>query len=312
MGDGGLCWVGAGMNDLRERRFEVAQELAQSLIDSQFPVWSHLPLRKIGSAGTDNSIYRLGKELAVRFPVSVSAAEQIAKEHSWLPKLSSLTVAIPIVAGAGRPTNQFPLPWSVMNWINGKDAASDNISDWLKMAEDLGQFVRELRGQNTLGAPAAGKHNGYRGTALVNLDQVARNAMNALEDLFDKACLLKIWEQALGVEPLAGSPVWVHGDIHAANIIVRNGSLVGIIDFGLMGVGDPACDLAPGWSFLPTYARDRFREAANVDEATWQRGKGWGLYIGVIALSYYRGHNQTLSGIAEKAIRAVIEDGKDE
>jgi len=136
--------------------------------------------------------------------------------------------------------------------------------------------------------------------------------MNGLEDLFDKACLLKIWEQALGVEPLAGSPVWVHGDIHAANIIVKNGRLAGIIDFGLMGVGDPACDLAPGWSFLPTYARDLFREAANVDEATWQRGKGWGLYIGVIALSYYRGQNQTLSGIAEKAIRAVIEDGKDE
>lgn len=296
------------MNDLRERRFEVAQELAQSLIDRQFPVWSYLPLKKIDSAGTDNSVYRLGDEMAVRFPVSVSAAEQITKEHSWLPKLSSFAVAIPVIIGAGQPATEFPFPWSVVNWIDGKDAVSENVSDWLKMAEDLGQFVSVLRGQNTLGAPTAGKHNGYRGTALVNLDQVARYAMNDLEDIFDKACLLKIWEQALGIEPWAGAPVWIHGDIHAANIIVRNGSLAGIIDFGLMGVGDPACDLALAWSLLPTHARDVFRAAANVNEPTWQRGKGWGLYIGVIALSYYRERNAILSGIAETAISAVIED----
>jgi aminoglycoside phosphotransferase (APT) family kinase protein len=300
------------MRDLLERRFEVVEELAQSLIDSQFPAWSHLPLKKIDSAGTDNSIYRLGKELALRFPVSVSAAEQVAKEHRWLPKLSSFAAAIPIVVGAGRPTNEYPFPWSVMNWIEGKDAASTIISDWLTMADDLGQFVRKFRGQNTSGAPVAGKHNGFRGTALVNLDQVARNAMNALEDTFDKACLLKIWEQALGVEPWAGSPVWIHGDIHAANIIVRNDGIAGIIDFGLMGIGDPACDLALGWSLLPPRAREIFRTAANVDEPTWQRGKGWGLYIGVIALSYYRDRNPTLSGIAEKAIRAVIEDSRSE
>ncbi len=296
------------MRDLRERRFEIVEELAQSLIASQFPAWSHLPLKKIDSAGTDNSMYRLGDEMAVRFPVSVSAAEQVAKEQSWLPKLSSFAVAIPVIIGAGRPTNEFPLPWSVVNWIEGKDAASDVISDWLTMADDLGQFVRAFRGQNISGAPAAGKHNGFRGTALINLDQVARNAMNALEDIFDKACLLKIWEQALGVEPWAGSPVWIHGDIHAANIVVQNGSIAGIIDFGLMGVGDPACDLALAWSLLPTHARDVFRTAANVDEPTWQRGKGWGLYIGVIALSYYRERNAILSGIAETAIQAVIED----
>lgn len=298
------------MNDLSERRFEVVEELAQSLIDGQFPVWSHLPLKKIDSAGTDNSIYRLGEELAVRFPVSASAAQQVAKEHIWLPKLISFAVAIPIVIGAGRPMNEFPFPWSVMTWIEGKDATADVIVDWLKTAEDLGQFIREFRSQNPSGAPLAGKHNAFRGTALGNLDQIARNAIDALRYMFDHSLLLDIWEQALGVEPWAGAPQWIHGDIHAANIIVKNGNIAGIIDLGLMGVGDPACDLAPAWSFLPSHVRDVFREAADVDGPTWLRGKGWGLYIGVIALSYYRGRNPTLSGIAETAIRAVIEDGE--
>jgi aminoglycoside phosphotransferase (APT) family kinase protein len=298
------------MNDLRERRVEVVEELAQSLIASQFPAWSHLPLKKIDSTGTDNFIYRLGRELAVRCPVSISAAEQVAKEQSWLPKLSNFTIAIPIVVGAGRPTNEFPFPWSVMNWINGKDATADVIVDWLKAAEGLGQLTREFRKQNTIGAPLAGRYNAFRGTALVNLDQITRNAIDALGDLFDTGCLLDIWEQALCVQPWAGPPKLIHGDIHAANIILKNGSIAGIIDFGLMGAGDPACDLAPGWSFLPTHARDRFRKAADVDETTWQRGKGWGHYIGVIALSYYGDRNPTLSGIAEKAIRAVIEDSQ--
>jgi aminoglycoside phosphotransferase (APT) family kinase protein len=296
------------MSDSIDRRFEVVRELAQLLIDSQFPTWSHLPLIMIDSAGTDNSMYWLGENLAVRFPMSVSAAEQVAKEHKWLPKMSSFAVAIPKVIGAGRPMKEFPFPWSVMNWIEGNDGTTDIIADWLKTAEDLGQFIREFRRQNTSGAPLAGKHNAFRGTALVNLDKITRDAIDALGELFDKACLLKIWEKAMGVQPWAGPPVWIHGDIHAANIILKNGNIAGIIDFGLMGVGDPACDLAPVWSFLPTHARDRFREAVDVDESTWQRGKGWGLYIGVIALSYYRERNPTLSSIAEKAIRAVIED----
>ncbi len=298
------------MSDHSDARFEVVYNLARTLVDGQFPAWSHLSLKKIDSAGTDHCMYRLGDDLAVRFPNSTSASEQVTKEHSWLPKMTSFAVAIPKVIGAGGPTNEFPFPWSVTNWMEGYDATANNIVDWLTAAEKLGQFTRAFRSQNTSGAPLAGKHNAFRGTALANLDQIARNAIDALGDLFDMASLLNSWDKALPVPPWAGPPVWIHGDIHAANIIVRNGNVAGIIDFGLMGVGDPACDLALGWSFLPSNARDRFRAAADVDDATWQRGKGWGLYVGVIALSYYRDRNPTLSGIAEKAIQAVIKDSK--
>ena len=268
MGDGGLFTVGAGMNDRRESRFDVDNNLARTLIDSQFRQWSRFPLEKIISSGTDHTIYRLGDELSVRFPVSTAAADQAAKEHIWLPRMTGFAVAIPKVIGAGRPANEFPFAWSVMNWLDGNDAPTDGIVDWVKAAEDLGQFVTELRNQNSFGAPMAGKHNAFRGTALINLDHIARNAIDALGDVFDKADLLHIWEQAMDVPPWTGPPQWIHGDIHAANIVARNGHIAGIIDFGLMGVGDPACDLAPAWSFLPSHARDTFRAAVDVDDTT--------------------------------------------
>ena len=300
------------MNDRREGRFEVDDKLARTLIDSQFRQWSRFPLEKFISSGTDHIIYRLGDELAVRFPVSTAAGDQAAKEQIWLPRMTGFAVVIPKVIGVGHPANEFPFAWSVMNWVYGNDATTDAIVDWVKAANDLGQFVTELRNQNSFGAPMAGKHNAFRGTALINLDHIARNAIDALGDVFDQANLLHIWEQALDVHPWTAPPVWIHGDIHAANIVMRNGHIAGIIDFGLMGVGDPACDLAPAWSFLPSHARDTFRAAADVDDKTWQRGKGWGFYIGVIALSYYRNRNPILSDIAEKAIQAVIEDSESE
>ena len=256
------------MNDRREGRFDVDDNLARTLIDSQFRQWWRLPLDKFISSGTDHTIYWLGDELSVRFPVSTAAADQAAKEQSWLPRMTGFAVAIPNTIGAGRTANEFPFAWSVMNWLGGNDARTDAIIDWMKATEDLGQFVTELRNQNSFGAPVAGRHNAIRGTTLVNLDHIARNAIDALGDVFDKADLLHIWEQAMDVPPWTGPPQWIHGDIHAANIVARNGHIAGIIDFGLMGVGDPACDLAPAWSFLPSHARDTFRAAVDVDDTT--------------------------------------------
>jgi aminoglycoside phosphotransferase (APT) family kinase protein len=278
------------------------------MVNSAFPQWTGLPLAPVESFGTDHLLWRLGGDMVVRIPARYEAASQIHQHADWLDRFSGLPLDVPKVFGLGFAGADCPYPWCVTSWIEGRDASRYDVTDWDHAALALGQFLTGLRALDpTLGQPS-GPANALRGTSLHRLDSLMRPAFAALSDLYDLARLTKLWDDALAVPEWMDAPVWVHGDLHGANILLRDGKVAGVIDFGLVSVGDPACDLAPAWTFLPSAQRDAFRLAVGLDEVSWLRGKGWGLYAGVIALARHRIGNSVLNSMGQRAIAAVLTD----
>jgi aminoglycoside phosphotransferase (APT) family kinase protein len=196
----------------------------------------------------------------------------------------------------------------VYRWLEGETATIDRIASPRRAATELARFVEALQRIDPAGGPAPGEHNSFRGVPLAHRDASARDAITALRDTLDADALTAAWGAALDAPPWRGPAVWVHGDLSAANLLARHGRLSAVIDFGCLGVGDPACDVAVAWTYLSAETRDAFRAALPVDGATWARGRGWALSFGLIALPYYRNTNPVLSGIARHAIDEVLAD----
>jgi aminoglycoside phosphotransferase (APT) family kinase protein len=281
-------------------------ETAQSIIARQFPQWAELQVSAFDSSGTDHLLFRLGDHMAARFPITEDAARSIEDEWTGLPRFAGLPLLTPRLLASGKAEPEFPHHWSVVNWIDGQDASVAEVADWAETAHILGLFARALRAVEPAGGRICGPANGFRGSPLFTRDGWVRKCFESVSDLYDLSALLSAWEEALAAPVWDKESVWIHGDIHAANILVHDGRVVGIVDFGLAALGDPACDLALAWSFLPTGYRDDFFEAADVDDSMVQRGKGWALYIGAIALSYYRDRNPVLARIGTQAIGGVL------
>ncbi|WP_319460295.1 aminoglycoside phosphotransferase family protein [Micromonospora sp. RTP1Z1] len=281
---------------------EVATDeaLVRRLIAAQFPQWARLPVERISSAGTNNAIYRLGPELAVRLPRIADAIEQVEFEYAWLPRLAPYSpVAVPEPVALGQPAEGYPWRWAVNRWVDGRTAVEDD-ADRPGFAVDLGEFVAALRR-----ADVTGGRPGYRSGSLRTRDAYVREWTTAARDVVDTGAVLAAWEEALAAPAWDGPPVWTHGDLLTGNVLVRDGRLAGVIDFGAAGVGDPACDAIPAWAVLSAGTRDAFRAAAGFDDATWARGRGWALTF-VAGLTYYRETNPVMAGIARRAIDAVL------
>lgn len=285
----------------------IDESLIRRLLAVQFPTWADLPLRPVASAGTDNAIFRLGDSLAVRLPKRESAAPQAEREQRWLPKLApGLPLAIPAPIGAGRPGEGYPWPWSVYPWMEGADAAAEPVSELAEAARDLGGFLAALGRIDAAAGPLAGRENHGRGVPLALLDKRVRNDVTALGAEIDGAAILQAWEQALAASTHQGPGAWVHGDLHASNLLVRDGRIVGVLDFGLLGVGDPACDLFVAWSILDAPSREVFREVMQIDEAAWLRGRGWAIFNAIIALAFYLRTNPTLCSMSRRTLGQVL------
>lgn len=281
--------------------------LAARLLAAQFPAWAGLPIRPVRSAGTDHGLYRLGDDMAVRLPRVRTAALQVDKQHRWLPRLAPLLpLAVPEPLGQGAPGEGYPWPWSVCRWLEGRDAAAEPVADLRRAATDLGRFVAALQRADAAHGPPPGEHCAHRGVPLSARDRETRAAIRSLHGMLDTGAATAAWEAALSAPPWHGPPVWIHGDLHAGNLLVHEGRLSAVIDFGLLAVGDPACDVMCAWTLLSPEARDLFRAALPVDDATWARGRGWALSFGLIALPYYRLSNPVLAGLARQAIDAVL------
>lgn len=287
---------------------ELDAATARKVIDAQFPDYANLPLRPIVSGGTDNTMFRLGDRLCARFPKRDEAVPHIEKEQVWLPRLASLPLNIPVPVGHGIATDLFPHPWSIYEWLPGASLIESEISNWRRAATTLADFVLSLQARDVNSAPLAGAQNHYRGVELGQRDRLTRAAIAGLSDIYPETSLLRVWDQALRTPKHDGAPVWLHGDLQGGNILVDGGHLSAIIDFGLSGVGDPACDLMVAWSVLPKSARPVFREETGASENRWMRGRGWALSVSVIALEYYRGRNETLSQISQQTIDAILDD----
>ncbi|MGJ6965274.1 aminoglycoside phosphotransferase family protein [Streptosporangium sp. G11] len=278
--------------------------LVRRLVATQFPRWADLPVEPFDSSGTDNAIYRLGDDMAVRLPRRTGSAAQVEKDLRWLPRLAPLLpVPVPVPLGAGRPAEGYPLPWSVYRWLDGESPSAGRLTEPGPLARDLAAFVAAFRRIDLPDGPPA-----YRGGPLETLDAPTRTAIGELRGTIDTGAATAAWEAALETPGWAGPPVWIHSDLMPGNLLLVRGRLGAVIDFGSAGVGDPACDLIVAWNLLPAEVRDDFRTALRVDDATWARGRGRALSIALIALPYYRDTNPVFAANARHTIREVLTD----
>jgi aminoglycoside phosphotransferase (APT) family kinase protein len=285
---------------------ETDADLVRRLLAAQFPEWAQLAVVPIDSYGTDHAIYRLGDALAVRLPRIAWAASQAAKEGEWLPKLRPyLPLALPVQVARGRPDEGYPFEWSVYEWLPGESAAA-GVTDAVRAARDLAAFIDALRRIDA--SDAHRRRRGARGAPLEELDQSVRRAVADLGDRIDGRAALHSWEESLEAPPWHGPDTWVHGDLLPGNLLVVDGRLSAVIDFGGLNVGDPACDLQPAWNVFMGTSRDVFRAELVVDDASWLRGRGWALFQAVMALPYYWDTNPGMIRQASHALAEVLAD----
>ena len=297
----------AGKMHVDEVDIDVA--LVRRLLAAQFPQWAHLPLAPVESAGTDNALYRLGDDRVVRLPRIKGAAGQAEKERAWLPRLAPhLPLAVPVPLAMGTPGEGYPFSWSVYQWLEGETAIIERIADPRLAATQLAQFLTALQRIDPACGPPPAPPNSFRGVPLAMRDAQTRAAIAALHGVLDTDAVKAAWEASLDAPVWQGSPLWIHGDLQSGNLLTAHGRLSAVIDFGCLGVGDPACDLIVAWNLLSAETRNVFRAALSVDEATWVRGRGWALSVGLIALPYYQTTNPILAEISRYAIREVLAD----
>jgi aminoglycoside phosphotransferase (APT) family kinase protein len=262
----------------------IMPELASRLVAAQFPQWARLPVTPVGLDGWDNTTFRLGEDLSVRLPSADAYVAQVDKEHRWLPMLApQLPLPIPEPLAKGAPGCGFPRPWSVYRWLAGEPARAERVADLNRFATDLADFLAALYKIAPAGGPAAGEHSFFRGGPLTTYDGEARGAISLLKDEIDADAATGVWEAALATT-WHGPPVWVHGDVTGSNLLVVDGRLSAVIDFGCSAVGDPACDVAIAWTFFFGESRKALRDRLPLDDATWARGRGWALWKALITL----------------------------
>ena len=263
---------------LRAGKLDVDAGLVRRLIAAQFPNWAGLPVTPVARDGWDNWTFHLGEAMKVRLPSHESYVLGAIKEITWLPRLAQhLPVAIPELLGAGEPSEEYPFRWSVWNWLAGDMANRDRLPDLPRFAGELAGFLAALQRADCAGGPPAGAQSFFRGGDLAVYDDETRQCIAELGERVDGDSALAVWEAALATR-WDGPPVWVHGDLAVGNLLVAEGRLAAVIDFGQLSVGDPACDLVIAWVFLDTPARAAFRNALPLDEGTWARARGWALW----------------------------------
>lgn len=284
--------------------------LVRRLLAAQFPQWADLPIERVASAETDNAIYRLGDDMSVRLPRIHGATGQVEKEQRWLPILAPhLPLAIPVPLAKGVPGEGYPWQWCVSPWLEGDDATAEHIRDLEEAAVDLAAFLVALQRIDTTGGPRPGRHNAFRGVPLAVRDDHLRQAIPHWDGLVDIGAVKAAWEVALEAPIWDGPPVWIHGDLLPGNILAAGGRLSAVIDFGCLGVGDPAAELAVAWTLFSGESREAFRAALGVDDATWARGRGWAL-TAVGALPYYLNTNPAIVSRCRHTIDEVLAEHK--
>jgi aminoglycoside phosphotransferase (APT) family kinase protein len=282
--------------------------LVLALLQEQHTDLAHLPLADIGE-GWDNKLFRLGDELTVRIPRRAASAALIEQEQRWLPRLSQqLPLPVPVPLRVGRPGCGFPWSWSVVPWFPGQSALRAPPEDLVTTAVALGRFLHALHQP----APGDAPHNPWRGVPLTARAKILREHLQQLDGLVDRVAVLDLWERVLSTPPWAGPPLWIHGDLHPGNLLVSEGHLSAVIDFGDLAAGDPATDLSVVWMLLPPSARSTFRAAArgefdSLDNGTWMRARGWALLLGLAYLAASR-DDEVMGALGRATIDAALND----
>jgi aminoglycoside phosphotransferase (APT) family kinase protein len=260
------------------RKADITADLVSRLVAEQFPQWAALPVRPVDADGWDNATFRLGTTMSVRLPSAASYVDAVEKEQRWLPVLArQLPLPVPVPLAKGVPGCGFPRPWSVYQWIDGEPALTAGVADLTRFAVDLAGFLSALYRIDPAGGPPPGQHNWFRGGPVAFYESETEESLKALRGRIDTGLAAAVWRAALDA-PWDGPPVWFHGDAQPGNLLLRDGRLSAVIDFGTSGVGDPACDTTIAWTFLTGEPSRVFRERLPFDDATWARGRGWAIW----------------------------------
>ncbi|MCZ7436580.1 aminoglycoside phosphotransferase family protein [Micromonospora sp. WMMC241] len=296
---------------LHQDEVPVDESVVRSLLTEQCPRWAALPIRPAG-AGTDNTMYRLGDDLLVRLPRTAEKADSLRKEQRWLPRLAErLSYPVPEPLHAGVPSAAFGLPWSVYRWIDGAEVRPDTVSDWAAFGADLAAAVRELHALDLSGATRGGELSGYRGGSLHPCDEWISGALDDCRRTIgaeaDVDLLERLWRDGLARPEPTGTHVWLHSDLKPTNLLVRDGRLHAVIDFGGLTVGHPDAEHAPTWD-LPPEARHAYRETLGVDDGTWTRARAWAIAAAAGGVAYYWHTFPAFVAECRDRLRAIVAD----
>ena len=255
-------------------QIEITADLVRDLLLEQHPDLAGLAIREV-AGGWGNQMWRLGDELAVRMQRMDRSAEHQLKERRWLPVLAPLLpLPVPTPVRSGEPSERFPKHWTVMTWVPGEPLDRGSISRGAHAADTLAGFLRALHVEAPAGAPIATDRGAHPGDCTGGFENFFQ-ALAFDETAADPDEVRAVWDDAVAADEWAGPPVWVHGDLHPANVVVTDGTLSGIVDFGDLFAGDPAWDLAAAWVLLPAGTAARFFDTyARADEAAIRRARG--------------------------------------
>jgi aminoglycoside phosphotransferase (APT) family kinase protein len=283
--------------------------LVKLLVSTQFPQWKDLAVRPVTSSGWDNRTFHLGDQMLIRMPSSAEYEASVEKEQYWLPKLAPLLpLPIPTPLALGNPMiGYYPWKWSIYNWLEGSTVASGSVENLCELAAALAGFLTALQRIDSTDGPLPGQHSFYRGGSLTTYDTEVRQALIALKGKMSTAAATKIWETALKTS-WKDKPVWVHGDISASNLLIQDGKLSAVIDFGQMTTGDPACDLAIAWTLFKEESREAFRSQLKLDNNTWNRGRGWALWKALVVAAKITNPNNFESSQCWNTIDEIFKD----
>ncbi len=302
---------------LHDDEVQVTADDVRRLVAAQHPRWASLPVTPVRESGTDHLLFRLGENLVARMPKVAWAGEHALADARWLPRLAPhVPLTVPAPFAVGEPDDAYPFHWSVVPWVPGAatadplDPGAERNLDPARAAVDLGGFVTALRAADPTGGPS--KTGTSRGVPLAHLDDDVRRATAESGDRVDGPAVLKAWDRALEAASDLVPGAWLHGDLMPGNLVVDDGRLTAVIDWGTIGVGDPAADLPPAWWLFSGRDRDTFREAAgagpggDLDDGAWERGRGWTLVQGIIALPYYWDRWPEFARASQRRVAAAV------
>lgn len=279
--------------------------LVSSLVSDQFPELSSLKIQHLKAQGTDNHLFRVGDNLCARFPKTPWAVDTASREAAALPRFSESPITVPEVYGLGEPAHGYPYNWSILDWLPGRALEDGALHDPGRAARALGRFFDFVRSVPVDPAFLYGPENNGRGAPLATRTLKFEAALARLPGI-DAARARRLWSSALDAGT-DNAPVWLHGDVHPGNLLIQEGHISGVIDWGLCGVGDGACDLLSAWAVFDGLPRKVFRTAMGAGDADWLRGAGWALSMAVIYLPYAY-ENGLRSDMSEKMIARLMED----
>lgn len=292
---------------LHDDEQDTGPNVARALLRRQAPGLAELPLAPLSNTGSDNTLYRLGAEFVVRLPRFPDAARRLSVELDWLPRLTDLLVTVPSVVYSGYPDGGYRFRWAVLRWLDGTDAWEARHQDgWFgpELGSDLAAVVQQLRGTAIADAPA--REPGERGGPLRPLDDRMHWWLDQADGLVDARAVLRLWDQCLEGADDSVAPVLLHGDLIPGNLVLDGGRLTSVLDWGSLGAGDPAQDLGPAWSVLDGAGAAAFREALDVDDASWLRACGFALEQAIGGVIHYTPRRHPLGAVMERTLDRLL------